>query len=175
MVCSALQLARRALVRILLALAAQFDLRLRITRDSTDKAILTAYRTVCKTVHPDKGGSKDEFQRLQQAKEAWDKERQPKARGVPCCAPPRETAKGAREKFQPTLPSCSSLQRFRVTWVLAWEGDRLGIVFSHTPVGKVLPGSGEGVGSVDPGFGAFGGDTRSGLGPSVGHSTPPPP
>ena len=43
MVCSALQLAQRALVQILLALAAQFDLRLRITRDSTDKAILTAY------------------------------------------------------------------------------------------------------------------------------------
>ena len=70
MVCNALQHAKRAFVRILLALAAHFDLRLRITRDSTDKAILTAYRTVCKTVHPDKGGSKDEFQRLQQAKEA---------------------------------------------------------------------------------------------------------
>ena len=43
-VCNALQLAKRVFVRILLALAAQFDLRLRITRDSPDKAILTACR-----------------------------------------------------------------------------------------------------------------------------------
>ena len=32
----------------------------------------------------------------------------------------RDAAKRAREKFQPTLPSCSSLQMFHVRWVSAW-------------------------------------------------------
>ena len=38
----------------------------------TSLAVLQTYRRVIKKVHPDKGGKKRDFQKLQAAKEAWD-------------------------------------------------------------------------------------------------------
>ena len=44
MVASALQLATRAFVRVLLALAAQYSVSLSVNRDSSDVVLLSAYR-----------------------------------------------------------------------------------------------------------------------------------
>ena len=68
--------AQRALVSVLLRLAAAVDLELDVTRDSADPDVLRAYRPLVKKVHPDKGGDKKQFQSLQAAKEAWDIARQ---------------------------------------------------------------------------------------------------
>ena len=57
--CSPLTLAKRAFVKVLLALAAAYRVTVRVTRDSADSAILTAYKKVALKAHPDKGGRTD--------------------------------------------------------------------------------------------------------------------
>ena len=50
------QWAKRALMKSMLALALQYQLALRVTRESSDQGVLTAYRRrLVKRVHPDKG------------------------------------------------------------------------------------------------------------------------
>ena len=73
--------ARRALVRVLLSLAAAYGLVLSITRDATDDAVFSAYKKVVRRAHPGKGGTKEDTQKLHCAKEAWDRAKQ--ARGRP--------------------------------------------------------------------------------------------
>ena len=65
--------ARRALVRVLQFLAQQYQVTLRVTRDSCDKEVTKAFKKVAAKVHPDKGGSTKHTQELIAAKEAWDK------------------------------------------------------------------------------------------------------
>ena len=63
--------AKRAFVRVLLSVAASFRVTVSVNRDSPDDDLLACYRKVILKAHPDKGGSKEQFQRLQHAKEAW--------------------------------------------------------------------------------------------------------
>ena len=72
MVLSAVQIAKRAFVKILLAFATQCQVSVNVSRDSADKDILAAYRRVVKKVHPDKGGKKEDQQKLQDAKRMGD-------------------------------------------------------------------------------------------------------
>ena len=73
MVASALQLAARALVRTLLALATQYAVVLDLNRYSSEVVLLAAYRRLLTKTHPDKGGRKEDVVKLQAAKEDWDK------------------------------------------------------------------------------------------------------
>ena len=73
--CSPLQLAKRALVKVLLTLATKYGVALQVTRDSEDKVLLSAYKRVALKAHPDKGGTNRDFQKLQAAKEKWEQER----------------------------------------------------------------------------------------------------
>ena len=89
--CSPLTLAKRAFVKVLLSLAAAHSVSVGVNRDSEEKALLTAYRLVAKKVHPDKGGTKKEFTKLQAAKETWEKalkETAPRGRPRPATANP---------------------------------------------------------------------------------------
>jgi hypothetical protein len=61
---SAFQVAQRALVKLLLSLAQAYQVVLAINRDSAKAAIQKAFRKVSVKVHPDKGGSTTDFQRL---------------------------------------------------------------------------------------------------------------
>ena len=70
---SQLQLAKRAFVRVLLALAAACGAHLSVHRDSDDTALLKAYKCMIRKVHPDKGGRTKDAQKLQSAKENWEK------------------------------------------------------------------------------------------------------
>ena len=80
MVASALQLATRAFVRTLLALAAQYSVTVAVNRDSSAAVLLSAYRRLLKKVHPDKGGRTEDQQNLQTMKEDWERARKgPKA------------------------------------------------------------------------------------------------
>ena len=72
MVLSAFQIAKRAFVKVLVAFAAQYQVTLTVNRDSADKDVLAAYRRLVKKVHPDKGGKKDDQQKLQAARDDWD-------------------------------------------------------------------------------------------------------
>jgi curved DNA-binding protein CbpA len=63
---------KRALITVMLALAAAYGILLACVRDSPDDEVLRAYRKLLLRVHPDKGGTTADQQRLQGAKEAWD-------------------------------------------------------------------------------------------------------
>ena len=73
MACSPVQLAKRALVTLLLALARQYAMpALPLSRDSPDKVVMESFKKVAKKVHPDKGGATEDAQKLNEAREAWD-------------------------------------------------------------------------------------------------------
>ena len=69
---SPLQLAKRALVAVILALAAAHNIVVEVSRESPDDVVRKTFRKVCMKVHPDKGGSVGEQQRSNAAKEAWE-------------------------------------------------------------------------------------------------------
>ena len=69
---SVVQAAKRAFVKVILALALQYELALKVNRDSEDSEVLAAYRRLSKKVHPDKGGRTEDQQKLQAAKDAWE-------------------------------------------------------------------------------------------------------
>ncbi len=48
---------KRALITLMHSLAALYGARVNVTRDSPDKAVKTAYRTLSRKVHPDRGGA----------------------------------------------------------------------------------------------------------------------
>ena len=73
MVTTPTQLAKRALVSVLLALATAYQVVLDINRESDDSSVKRAFRKVCLKVHPDKGGSTEDFKRLSAAHTAWEK------------------------------------------------------------------------------------------------------
>ena len=69
---SARNIATRAFVSVLLALARMYDICLSVTRDSAEDKLRQAYKKVLLKAHPDKGGRKEDMQKLQGSKEAWD-------------------------------------------------------------------------------------------------------
>ena len=83
--------ATRAFVGVLLALARSYEVALTVNRDSSPDELLKAYRKLLLKTHPDKGGKKHDQQRLQEAKEHFDKTRsgtsaaggRPRAAGEP--------------------------------------------------------------------------------------------
>lgn len=70
---SQIGVATRAFVAVLLALARGYQLALHVNRDSDREALMKAYKRVLLKVHPDKGGSKQDTQKLTAAKETWDR------------------------------------------------------------------------------------------------------
>ena len=69
---SRLEVAKRAFVKVLLALAAKYQVATAVTRESAAHALLSAYKRLLLKVHPDKGGSAEDFKKLQDVKEKWD-------------------------------------------------------------------------------------------------------
>ena len=80
---SSVAAATRALVSVLLTLSRSYLLVLTVNRDSSPEQLLKAYRKVLLKAHPDKGGKKEDVQKLQAAKEAWDKARKAGKPGRP--------------------------------------------------------------------------------------------
>ena len=56
-----------------------YGVPLGINRDSTDKVVLDSFRKVVRKVHPDKGGSNADVQKLSAARELWENLQKPKA------------------------------------------------------------------------------------------------
>ena len=77
------QLAKRAFVNFLLALAAAYGLILNVTRDSADADLVSAFKRVVRKAHPDKGGSVADTQRLHAARDAWKDAQTGHGRGRP--------------------------------------------------------------------------------------------
>ena len=68
MACSAVLLAKRSLVALLLRLATAYQVVVSINRDSPDVKVTQAFRKVVLKVHPDKGGSVGD---AQEAADRW--------------------------------------------------------------------------------------------------------
>ena len=69
---NAVDLAKRALVKLLKEMAAIYTLTLSVARDSPDPAVRTAYRKVSVKAHPDRGGDADHQRQLNAAYSAWE-------------------------------------------------------------------------------------------------------
>ena len=71
MSCSRKLQATRAFVVVLLSLAKAYNLIVSVNRDSCNVELQRAYRRVVLRAHPDKGGKKEDAQRLQEARATW--------------------------------------------------------------------------------------------------------
>ena len=71
MAVSLVQVAKRVLVTLILAVAQQCGVQTSVARESSDDVVETMYRKVVKRVHSDKGGHVADAQRLQVAVERW--------------------------------------------------------------------------------------------------------
>ena len=69
---SAADVAKRAFIKVMLELAALYGLALPLNRDSAAVAIKAAFRKLAVKVHPDKGGSLEDQQSLNSARDKWE-------------------------------------------------------------------------------------------------------
>ena len=72
MVSAAIQ-ARRALVKLLLALASVYSVVVDLNRDSCDSDVQKGFKKVFLKAYLDKGGSEQHAKQLNEAKDLWDK------------------------------------------------------------------------------------------------------
>ena len=102
---SVAQRAKRALVTLLLALARTYNVAVDVTRDSVDADVQRAFRKVARKVHPDKGGSAEESQRLNAARDAWQAALSGPSRGRPrpAAAPAVAEPSGLRVRSEAVL------------------------------------------------------------------------
>ena len=69
---SAVDLAKRAFVKLLLQSAVAYAITLSLTRDSSTAAVMAAFRKVTARLHPDKGGNLEQQQALNAARDKWE-------------------------------------------------------------------------------------------------------
>lgn len=89
---SAVDLAKRELVKVLKELAAKYSITFAftLTRESSDEDVIKAFRRVSLKVHPDKKGDVQDFQKLSATNDAWqDLLKNAAAPGRPASAPER--------------------------------------------------------------------------------------
>ena len=103
MVASVVQVAKRALLATMRAVAFTVGMALTCSRDSPDREVVAIFRRLALRVHPDRpGGSTERQQRLNDARAAWDTARSAgKAAGRPkgkVCNPKPEVFQGAARK-----------------------------------------------------------------------------
>ena len=72
MASSAVLLAKRSLVKLLLRLAVAYQVVLSLNRDAPDAKVTESFRKVVLKVHPDKGGKLEDSQELHDARDAWE-------------------------------------------------------------------------------------------------------
>ena len=109
---SVLDVAKRALVKVLKELAVKYGVKLKLTRDSTQKEVNAAFKKVSLRAHPDKGGEKTDFQNLSSANDSWQEALQNKGTpGRPSteAGVPRPTAAAGS-----VLVSLEEKKKFRV-------------------------------------------------------------
>ena len=74
---SAVDMAKQALVSVLLRVAAQYAVALGVKGDAPDDEVKRAFRKVCKKSHPDRGSNKAHQQELNSAYAVWERLSEP--------------------------------------------------------------------------------------------------
>ena len=139
---STLQRAKRALVSLLLSLAAAYGVDLKLAREACDDDVMKAFRRVSRRVPPDKGGVAADAQRLNAARDAWAAaSKTSKGRGRPAKA--AQAAPAAAAAAAGLAPVCEG---FRVRSVAALLTTRAGSPYSPTRAGssQTVPQRGSG-------------------------------
>ena len=106
-----LQATKRALASILLSIASQYGLDLKLTRDYPDSAVQTAYRRVALKAHPDKGGDEEIAKELFAAKAAWDDARKSSSKKARPMHRRNHSRPPRREKKAPAAPQAAEHNR----------------------------------------------------------------
>ena len=70
---SRVDVAKRALVKVMRELAAKYGVDLALTRESSNNDVQKTFRKIAVKAHPDKGGSQNDFQKLSVASRAADR------------------------------------------------------------------------------------------------------
>ena len=97
---SRLETAKRAFVSLLLLLARKYVVPLVLARDSADQVLLSAFRKLSRKVHPDRGGSLADSQKLNAAKDLWEEAwREKQAPG----RPRQQRQSGDKQVILPTV------------------------------------------------------------------------
>ena len=97
------QAAKRALVKLLLSIAAIYSVSLQsFNRDSPDKEVEKVFKRVLLRAHPDKGGNVEDTQKLNTAKENWDNLRN-QSGSKNSSSPPEEHANSADPSSNPLV------------------------------------------------------------------------
>ena len=125
MALSQLEKAKRAFVSLLLLLARTHGLSPGISRESPDPALLPAFRRVSRKVHPDRGGSLTESQRLNAARDSWDEAR----RSAPGPGRPTPQQRGGARSSEQVLLSTVSIAKggyriHSVAMLLTYRGSK---------------------------------------------------
>ena len=82
MVCGPVQIAKRALVNVICALAHIYGVCVVCKRDSPDEVVLKDFRRLALKAHPDRGGKQEHQQQLNDARLEWEAAKKP--RSAPC-------------------------------------------------------------------------------------------
>lgn len=77
MVCGPVQIAKRALVNVICALAQIYGVRVVCKRDSPDEVVLKDFRRLALKAHPDRGGKQEHQQQLNDARLEWEAAKKP--------------------------------------------------------------------------------------------------
>ena len=114
------QLAKRAFLTILLALARQYGVDTGVGRDSEDSLLDAAFRKVIRRVHPDKGGKTQDAQSLQGARDKWQELRKTAKSGPPKkhAQPPRQAAVGGANVYR--IRSLAIMLTYHVPGFASW-------------------------------------------------------
>ena len=97
------QAAKRALVKLLLSIAAIYSVSLQsFNRDSPDKEVEKVFKRVLLRAHPDKGGNVEDTQKLNRAKENWDNLRN-QSGSKNSSSPPEDHANSADPSSNPLV------------------------------------------------------------------------
>ena len=106
---SAIEKAKRALVAIILLLARIYGCRIDVTRDAAEAEVARAYRTLSRRVHPDRGGSTGDQQKLNSAHGEWQEAKKNAApRGRPSGGAPTKPKASSSKKSQPLQATASN-------------------------------------------------------------------
>ena len=95
-----MDLAKRALITLIRVLAVAYGVTANVTRESPDPAVVTAYRRLSLKVHPDRGGSKTDQQKLTVAHDKWQQAK-------------REAPGRGKKKTEAEAESCEGVTRSR--------------------------------------------------------------
>ena len=109
---SAVDVAKRELVKVLKTLAGKYKVKLTLSRDSADREVSAAFKRVSLRAHPDKGGEKADFQSLSAANDSWQELL--KQRGAPGRPRSHTRVPRASAAVVSVLGTSSERRKFRV-------------------------------------------------------------